>query len=266
MLRSIVGAYCIALGFFLPSSTLAQVTPEDVQEMPLPDLAKLVLGEVGALMIDVDRPSWGERNWRIPSSIPWPPKEAPPVHRLRFFGKGVVTGSQFGMCGSDWVTVKFDEHGVVEAVEAERRYGVEGNLYSRPGSWTYEESEKICDGVTSTRSYFPAPGAQSALEIARYLDAIGGKGPFAGQSFEFHCTGACREGREDLRRLALDEIDESREIDCLPSASALPSCFELILGVGKVGPYPAKFRVYGSNYMNRVVVDAIHVEVGSTLE
>ncbi|WP_457098187.1 hypothetical protein [Lysobacter sp. P5_B9] len=266
MIRTIKRTLWIAVLALSPFCCVAQVSPTEAQTLPLRALAKKVLGTAGSLMIDVDRPTWGERSWRMPPSTPWPPSGPPPLHDLRFFGRGVVTGSQFGMCGSDWVTVHFEESGEIESLQAERHYGVEGPIYRAPGHWTYEESERICSSVKTTKTYFPAPDAQSALEIALYLDAIGDRGPFAHQSFAFSCTGICRNDRALLRELRLGNIDEARQIDCVPTKVKLPSCFELTVGDNKIGPYPKTFRVYGSNYMNKVIITAVSVDVGSTLE
>jgi len=250
----------------IPASANAQVSAQDAKNMPLRNLASKVLGTAGSLMIEVERPRWGERFSRMPASAPWPPADPPPLHRLLFFGHGVVTGSQFGLCGSDWVTVNFEDNGRVESIQAERRYGVEGPIYRKPGEWTYEESGDICDAVKTTRAYFPAPGAQEALEIALYVDAISGRGSFAKQTFTFQCDGICGQGRSVLSALKLKDIDHAREIDCNSTTLKLPSCYELVIGDNQVGPFPKKFRIYGSNYMNKLVVSSVKVHVGSTVE
>ena len=227
-----------------------KISDKQARDLPTPELAKLALGHAGELMTDVDRPRDGSLKWAT----------------LRFYGRAAVTGSQFGMCGSDWVALHFDDKGALESIDAERRYGVEGPIYRQPGKWTYEESGAICDAVKSTRDYFPAPGAQDALRIAAFVDAIAGRGPFSKQSYSFKCTGICNQGRSVLRSLKLSEIDQARAIDCDSNAPEMPSCFELVVGQNKVGPFPKTFRVYGSHYMNRVVISSVKVDVGSTLE
>ncbi len=227
----------------------AQITDKQARDLPVEELAQLALGAAGDLMLEVERPSDGKLSWGV----------------LRFHSRAVVTGSQFGMCGSDWVSLHFDGEGSIESISAQRRYGVEGDIYRKPGTWTYDESGSICEGVKTTRGYFPAPGAQEALEIALYVDAISGRGPFSNQRFSFECDGMCGQGRDVLAALKLINIDEARIIDCEPTTLKIPSCFELVIGEGRVGPFPKKFRIYGTDYMNKVVITAVKVYVGSTL-
>ena len=248
MRLNLLGA--IALGVAALPAYAGNITDKQAQELPVPDLAQLALGEAGKLMMDVKRPRDGSLKWDT----------------LRFYSRAVVTGSQFGMCGSDWVTLHFDDKGVLESISAQRRYGVEGPLYKKGSDWTYEESGRICSAVKNTRRYFPAPGAQESLDIARYVDAIAGRGPFAKQDFTFQCTGICGRERLLLNELQLNDIDQARIVDCEETTLTRPSCFELVVGENTVGPFPKKFRVYGTTYMNHVVISAVKVDVGSTLE
>jgi hypothetical protein len=216
-------------GMLVPSLCAAQMTAKTARTMPLPELAHLLLGKSGAIMIGVDRP-------RFPGIL----------EPLQFYSHAIVTGSQFGVCGSDWVTVGFDESGNVERLSSQRRFGVAGNIYRAPGSWNYEEYGKLCSAVKSTKNYFPAPDGQAALEIAWYVDAIGGKGPYAHQHFSYKCTGLCGDGRADLKWLKLDNIDAARTIDCPSTKLKLPSCYEVTVGDGRVGAFPKVFKIYGS--------------------
>ena len=233
----------------LPLPCAARTSAKQARTMPLAQLAQKLLGDSGAVMIDLDRPRF--------EGI---------LESIRFYSHATVTGSQFGMCGADWVTVEFDEKGDVETVSAQRRYGLAGDIYRTAGKWNYDESGKICASVKSTRSYFPAPDPQSALEIAWYVDSISGKGPFAKQSFGYSCTGLCAKNRGDLKWLTLDQVTSTRTIDCPKSPLELPVCFEVVVGDNKVGPFPKTFRIYGTTYMNKVVISNVVVDVGSTLE
>ena len=239
----------LTVAVLLPSICVARTTAEQARTMPMEQLAQKLLGESGALMIDLDRPRF--------EGI---------LEPIRFYSRATVTGSQFGMCGADWVTVEFDEKGNVETVSAQRHYGVAGDIYRAPGKWSYDESGEICASVKSTRNYFPAPDPQSALEIAWYVDAISAKGPFAKQSFGYSCAGWCAKDRGDLKWLKLDQITSTRTIDCPKSSLELSACFEVVVGENKVGPFPKIFRIYGTTYMNKVVVSNVVVDVGSTLE
>ena len=238
----------LTIAVLLPSISAARTSAEQARTMPMQELAQKLLGESGAVMIDVDRPRF--------EGI---------LEPIRFYSHATVAGSQFGMCGADWVTVGFDEKGDVETVSAQRRYGVAGDIYRSPEKWSYDESGKVCASVKSTRNYFPAPDSQSALEIAWYVDAISGNGPFAKQSFGYSCTGLCAKSRGDLKWLRLDQITSTRSIDCPKSSLELPTCFEVVVGENKVGPFPETFRIYGTTYMNKVMVSNIVVDIGSTL-
>ncbi|WP_156459011.1 hypothetical protein [Rhodanobacter sp. Root480] len=233
----------------LPSVCTAQMTAKVARTMPLTELAHLLLGKSGAIMIGIDRP-------RFPGIL----------EPIRFYSHAIVTGSQFGLCGSDWVTVGFDEKGNVERLSSQRRFGVAGNIYRAPGSWTYDEYGQLCSAVKSTKNYFPAPSGQAALEIAWYVDAITGKGPYAQQHFSYSCTGSCSKNRIDLKWLRLGNIDAAREIDCPATKLKLPSCYEVTVGDAKIGAFPKIYKIYGSCYMNKVVVWAVSVDVSFTLE
>lgn len=217
--------------------------------MPVAALAQKLLGESGAQMIDLDRP----RFERI-------------LEPIRFYSRATVTGSQFGMCGADWVTVAFDSKGEVETLSAQRRYGIAGDVYRAPGKWTYDESGRVCASVTSTRTYFPAPDQEAAQQIAWYVDAIAGRGPYANQKFSYSCTGGCDRDRGDLKWLVLDKISAAKTVDCPTTPLERPVCFELVVGAHEVGPFPKKFRIFGTTYMRKVVVTSVDVDVSSTLE
>lgn len=249
-----------ALGLFVPVS-YGRVTALDAQRLPLRVLAKKVLGEVGLLMIGVQRPSWGSQPLGpYPPHIPWPPPGIPPVDQLRFFGRAEVTGSQFGMCGSDWVTVTFTDRGKVESIRAQRHYGVAGPIYRAPGTWTYTEAANICNSVKSTRHYFPAPDPDAALTIATYVDAMRGVGPFSRQSFSYTCSGCTKalSRQSVLRFLRLSRIRRVRYIDCGDIHLKLPSCFRIVVSKTD-GLLTGVYRIYGSDYMNKVVVQSVAV-------
>lgn len=231
-----------------PVAVFAKTTAEEARTLPVEQLAKRLLGDSGSLMIDLDRPRF--------EGI---------LEPVRFYSRAEVTGSQFGICGADWVTVSFDDDGNVDGLSAERRYGVAGDVYPKPG-WTHEQFGKICSAVKSTRDFFPAPDAQSALEIVWFVDAISGRGPYSMQDFQFSCTGWCRGDKSELKYLVLGEIDAAKAIDCPKSNLKIPSCFEVTVGESKVGPFPKKYRIFGTVYMNNVVVTDVAVDVGQTLQ
>lgn len=128
----------------------------------------------------------------------------------------------------------------------------------------YDEFWQICSAVTSTRNYFPAPDHDAARDIALYVEAIAGRGPFARQQFQYSCIGACSDNQTELSWLRLDEIQSARRSDCGPMTLKHPDCCEIEVGSG-VGQFPKVFRVYGSNYMNKTIFVRVSVDVGMTL-
>ena len=239
----------VVLALLIPAMSIAQITPKQAQTIPLPDLAKKLLGESGDKMIEVDRPRY--------------PKILEPI---TFYSRATVLGSQFGLCGATHATVQFDEEGMVDGLLSEKRYGVAGNIHPTDKERSDKNYRKICASVTSTRDYFPAPGAQSALEIAWYVEAISGKGPFASQSFEFTCTGACSQGRSNLSWLALDEIDSAFAIPCPSYGPGRSACFQITIGNSYVGLFPKTFHIFGKYDDQKLLITRIDATVGSTLE
>lgn len=240
------GLTLLALMVALLPTGAGAITAEQARTMPLAELARNLLGEAGSLMVEVDRPRFDGV-----------------LEDIRFYGRAV--GAGIGMCSSDWVTVGFDERGKVNKVSAQRRYGVVGALYRYSEAVRHPRLPAACSSIRSTKSFFPAPdGAEH--DIARYVDAVAGHGPFGKQHFHYRCSGACARDRGDLGWLKLEEIDASRSIDCPPSRLERPSCFELTVGEHRAGAFPKRFRIYGTTFANRVVVSDISVDVGSTLE
>ena len=236
------------LAFLIPAMSLAQVTPEQAQTTSLHDLATKLLGESGDNMIELDRP-------RYPAIL----------EPITFYSRATVLGSQFGLCGATRATVQFDENGKVEGLLSEMRYGVAGNIHPTDKERSDKNYRHLCASVTSTRNYFPAPDAQSALEIAWYVEAISGKGPYASQSFEFTCTGACPQGRDNLSWLTIDEIDSAFKIPCPSYGPGRSACFQITVGENRVGLFPKTFRVFGEYDDQKLVITRIDVVVGSTL-
>jgi len=236
------------LTVFFSGAAHALTSPEDARRLPLAQLAKKLLGETGSLMIDVDRPKSDEK-----------------LRQIRFYSRATLAGSQFGICGASWVTIDFEDSGAVEKISSEGRYGVTGDIYRAPKKWTYDEYGELCKGVRSTRKFFPAPNSQAALEMAWYLDAISGKGPFAKQNFAYTCTGLCASEKNDLKWLTLEQIDDVRPIDCTKSDLKRPICFEIIVGADRIGPYPKIFWIYGTAYMNEVIIERVVAHVASSV-
>lgn len=179
-------------------------------------------------MIDVDRPSATARLWSNP---------------LRFYSHATAASLRFSLCSADWVDIEFDPKGNVHGISTETRYGVVGDIYTSYDQAS-DKTEKMYSSVKSTRTYFQAPDAQTALEAVYFVDAIHGKGPAPNQQFTYSCTGSCGKGRDRLKWLALGQITSVRCIKCDRQFSS-NRIIEVNVREGKEDPGPMTFRVSG---------------------
>ncbi len=219
----------------------------ETESLPLPRLAIRMLGEAGKLMMDVERPL----------ALPG---------QFRFFSHAFAPGSQYGICSSEWTTLRLDKNGAVRSITGEHRYGVEGSIYTKSEDWTYEQFTSLCSSAKSTRSYFPAPDAQAALTIVAYLDALAGRGPSGSGHYDFECTGACTGGSRDfLKRISGDLIAEATTIDC-DEIALYHACYKLRLEGKPAADYPRELRIYGQYKGPQVVeIQKIKLWIGTTL-
>lgn len=232
---------------YLPAFCAGAITADQVRTLPLPELASRVLGESGAIMIDVDRPHSNNLS----------------SQSLRFYSRATAPFSQYGLCTASRVSVEFDAKQNISSLSADHRYGVAGDVYR--SAWTREDFEKLCRGVTSTREFFPAPDARTALDVSLYVDAIARKGPFARQNFSYDCISRCAPDRGDLKWLALNKIDAVRSIDC-PKPAKDGICIEITVGSQTIGLFPKVFDIYGKIGYKSVVVSRVAVAVGDTVQ
>lgn len=236
------------LGIAPAMSATEVLTSAEVRELPLKLLAERVLGETGKLMMDVDRPR-SELNRA----------------EVRFFSRAFTPGSQYGICGSSWVTLSFDESGRINSIDSERRYGVEASIYTDPKDWTYDEFQSLCDGVKSTRSYFPAPDPQSALTISAYMDLLAEKSPSKPSNYAFECSGSCAkiDAKSYVKNITLSNISGADMIDC-DKEGPYERCYKLTLQGDPAGLFPRVLRIYGRMRMNDIVITRVKLWVGET--
>jgi hypothetical protein len=88
------------------------ITVREAQTLPAKELAKRLLGDVGAaLVVDVDRPTWESElvgpGLRPPKPQPWPPPDPPPMPELVFYTHPRAS-NQFGLCSETVITISFD--------------------------------------------------------------------------------------------------------------------------------------------------------------
>ncbi len=236
------------LGITFVASATEPLTAAEVERLPLNLLAERTLGEAGKLMMDVERP-----------------KSKLSRAEIRFFSYAFTTGSQYGICGSKWVTLGFDESGRINSIDSEPRYGVEASIYTDQKQWTYDEYDSLCGAVKSTRAYFPAPDAQSALTISAYLDLLAEKGPSKPTDYAFECSGSCAkiEPKNYIKSIELSNISSADTIDC-DKESPYEKCYRLTLQGDPPGLFPRELRIYGRMRMNEVTITRVKLWVGAT--
>lgn len=101
------------------------LTISEVRALPMKSLAERVLGKTGRLMMEVERPP----------SLPG---------EITFFSYAFPPGSQYGICASERTALYLDRNGKIEFIAGERRYGVEGSIYTKSDDWTYEQFGALC--------------------------------------------------------------------------------------------------------------------------
>lgn len=225
-----------------------KLTYSEVKNLPVHRLAERALGEAGKLMMNVERP-----------------RSTLSRANLKFFSYAFATGSQYGICGSNWVTLSFDESGVIASINNELRYGVEASIYTDPKNWTYQEYEDLCRAVKNTREYFPSPDAQSALTISAYVDMLAKNGESKPFGYVFDCTGSCSKINADdyVKSIKLRDIVKADKIDC-DESNAYAKCYKLTLDGQPPGLFPRVLSIYGRMRMNDVVITKVKLWVGET--
>lgn len=225
-----------------------KLTYSEVKNLPAHRLAERTLGEAGKLMMDVERP-----------------RSTLNRANLKFFSYAFATGSQYGICGSNWVTLSFDENGVIASINNERRYGVEASIYTDPKDWTYQEYGDLCRAVKNTREYFPSPDAQSALTISAYVDLLAKNGESKPSDYAFDCSGSCSKINADnyVKSIKLRDIVKAEKIDC-DENDVYAKCYKLTLDGQPPGLFPRILKIYGRMRMNDVVITKVKLWVGET--
>lgn len=264
MLWSFIGSDTLLAADYKPP-----ITPDEAQSLPVQELARRVLGDLGsAIVIDVDRPSWGPRPMPV-APVSWPPPGPPKIEQLIFYGRPHVTGSQFGLCGADVITVNYEEHNVPRVL-AQERYGVEYPLEKWPSTWSYDQSDRVCKAARDVKQYFPAPDGESAYEIARQFSFIARAARSGTLPFRVACTGlveACKtRSKKLLASLSTQEIADAKEINCPSGTRRYGTCFELkVCGPNNIynhdcdGSY-RNITIVGSDYLKSLSIKSVTIE------
>lgn len=221
------------------------VSALEAQQLTVQQLASRTLGDVGAaLIIDVDRPEWGEDPgaWsRYQGATPPVPS---PLYRLVFYAR--PTYSVFGICEQLLITVEFTRPSSGGAqqqpttVHTETRYGVVGELTppQDPSSSDYRRAQEAqCARQQAGRDYFEADRASSAYHAAlvtRYLATLGDASERP--PFPFRCrtfNQPCEDESETLSQLNWREIRSVEAAPCGSGSSTIrfPQCLTIIYGI-----------------------------------
>lgn len=166
----------VSLVFAIPASA---VTREQAHSLPVSELAALVLGESGALVIDVERP-----HWTIGAPFGVSPEEAakglPPVNWLRFYFRAsavpTILGTD-GLCMAQSVDVTIDPSGKPTSMSANTIYGLAKPL-SRPNlkEFDYRAADQtldaLCKALPTTRQFFYAMGVLDPGSVAYAVSQV----------------------------------------------------------------------------------------------
>lgn len=175
-LKAWMAALLVSLIFSAPA---AAVTREQAHSLPVSELAALVLGESGALVIDVERP-----HWTIGAPFGVSPEEAakglPPVNWLRFYfrasGVPTILGTD-GLCMAQSVDVTIDPSGKPTSISVNTIYGLARPL-SRPNLQAFdyrtadETLDALCKALPTTRQFFFASGVLDPGSVAYALSQV----------------------------------------------------------------------------------------------
>jgi hypothetical protein len=240
----------------LPAAALAApavaVTPEEAQSLPLAELARRVLGEAGAAVVDVDRPEWPTCDIMCPPLTEQQRRQAPPLRLgLRFyqrpFAASLALHQWTGLCGTNLIFVHYDEQGRVSAIATGQRWGVPngmGRIASPPPAQEFmsrlaAETAK-CQGA-DLRTFFVADDDVSALRVAvaaqLFAEAASRSDPLP---FKLACNshlGDCK-GRDAVETVAaafqVSRITQVSQVDCAKPERPIvrynqDGCYELSL-------------------------------------
>jgi hypothetical protein len=259
------------------SEAPATVTVREAQTLPLRELARLVLGAAGGIVVDVDRPQWGPEPGpplRLPPGT-WPPAGPPPMSELVFYGQPRFVGTYKGLCGAERITVHFDDESkgapdaglAVTAIQADTRFGVEGSMEGPYPS--IDVHDALCREAKTSRDYFPAPDVGAAWDIAQYLHVISREAQAsAALPFVVACGpeafGVCADQRRFLKSVALADIDTAKTVTCPKTTPKNASCYELTMRepgrhINRMTFLTWRVLVVGSTYMNQPKVFSLEL-------
>ncbi|MBB5209269.1 hypothetical protein [Chiayiivirga flava] len=233
----------------VPTAVAQPLSKNELETLPLEELSGRLLGEVGAFAIGVDR-----------SNFPY---------EIRFFSRAYAPPSQYGLCESDWITLRLDfspgRGTSVESIKTQPRFGAVDSIYHFPARISEERNRRVCSELTDVSQFFPAPDWGSARQVLYYLDYVKGVGIFKGKLHSFECTGACSgiDAQSYIKTIDPANITAVEAIDC-PGDLRRGSCYRITLTGSPPGLFPRELRVYGKGYGNNTEVSHVALWVGVT--
>jgi hypothetical protein len=232
------GFKCIWLALLtLLAAPASAVTPEQAQTLPVAELARLVLGEAGVLVEDVDRPKWRTCGVGCPPLTEEQMKGWPNLDRLTFYtrpGVGWSSEKWRGLCVVQVISVPFGARGEVAGIAVGRSwaapFGMERVTTKATQSDIAAEDEK-CRSGGDPRTFFQGDDvvgltAFRVLVAARlFAEAVerGGRLPF-----KFECKSdfsECEEGAAESvsARFWPATIASAEQVDCADRQQKLSS-------------------------------------------
>lgn len=222
---------CVAAAAAL-ATPAAAITPEEAQTLPVAELARRVLGEAAANVIDVDRPKWPTCDIGCPPLTEDQRSQAPPLHLgILFYQRPRAALNALyewtGLCATGLIFVGYDSNGRVSDLGTGERWGVPRGMRriahsTKPGELAERRASESarCEG-SDLRDYFAADNDVSALRIAvaahLFAEAARRPGPLP---FELSCRleyGDCA-GRTAIDAVARafrpTRISQVRQVNC----------------------------------------------------
>lgn len=221
-------------------------------------LAARLLGENGKRIAYINRHS---SRWEYYSG------DKAAIESIDIYTHPAEVGSQYGLCGVEKYSFKFDDAGRIESLESSKRFGVEGDIFQKK-DFDWDKYTKMCEAASASHapSYFPAKGSIAALDAASVLvTAIDISASSVGElPFRLECTSdgkSCNPAlRSYLGKLHLKDIDDFSFAGC-PVFESKPKdvCFTVEVGRNQFGRFPKYLTVRGSTYMHDVRVYSVTV-------
>jgi hypothetical protein len=277
--RAWIAALALAL-----ASPAGAITPEQAQTLPVGELARLVLGEAGALVVDVDRPKWPACDIMCSPPTEEQSRRPPPLGLgLTFYLSPTAASGMLdqwtGLCSVAMVGVSFDEQGRVTGIGQGRRWGVPNGLH-RVGSKNpvkdfrarlASETEK-CRSAADPRAFFVADAYETsayrvviAAKLFAEAAAKGGPLPFRLKCRSFADECGKHSAETVASRFRPEHIRMAMQVDCSKPDLSLQSigprgCYDVTLDTPgeslllEVADGYSKLRIERVEYQHSTVV------------